>query len=197
MDLKHELNERISRKALLQHPFYQAWEAGELPVDALRTYAREYGAFIRNMPVGWETLNDDETADEERQHAALWEDFAAGLNTQIGMAELPGTAALVAASGKLFAKRATALGALYAFEAQQPATAKSKLDGLRKHYSLPASAEAYFEVHSANEHEAAKLLDQLSSLSPAEQAEALAACEQMSTALWAALTDIYDTHCSM
>jgi pyrroloquinoline-quinone synthase len=197
MNLKNQLGERIARKALLQHPFYQAWEAGELPVDALRSYAREYGAFIRNMPLGWETLGDSATANEERQHADLWQDFAEGLDTQIGAAELPGVAALVAASNKLFATRASALGALYAFEAQQPATAKSKLDGLRKHYSLPASAEPYFEVHATNEHEATKLLDQIAALSPAQQGEALAACEQMSAALWDALTDIYDTHCKM
>lgn len=197
MELKNELNQRIAPKALLQHPFYQAWEAGELPLDALRSYAREYGAFIRNMPIGWETLGDSETADEERQHTALWQDFAEGLDTEIGAAELPGVATLVAASNKLFATRAGALGALYAFEAQQPATAKSKLDGLRKHYSLPASAEPYFEVHAANEHEAAKLLDQIAGLSAREQGEALTACEQMSAALWNALTDIYDTHCKM
>ncbi len=197
MELKSELNQRIAPKALLQHPFYRAWEAGELPVDALRSYAREYGAFIRNMPLGWEMLGDSETANEERQHVDLWEDFAEGLDTEIGAAELPGVAALVAASSKLFAKRASALGALYAFEAQQPATAKSKLDGLRKHYSLPAGAELYFEAHAANQHEAAKLLDQIAALSPAQQGEALAACEQMSAALWDALTDIYNTHCKM
>ncbi len=197
MELKSELSQRIAPKALLQHPFYKAWEAGELPLAALRSYAREYGAFIRNMPVGWETLNDTETANEERQHASLWQDFAEGLDTQIGAAELPGVAALVAASTKLFAKRASALGALYAFGAQQPATAKSKLDGLRKYYSLPVSAEHYFEAHSANEHEAAKLLAQIAALSPAQQGEALAACEQMSAALWDALTDIYKTHCKM
>lgn len=58
MNLQTQLNDRIGGKALLKHPFYQAWESGELPVDALRTYAREYGAFIATMPQGWETLND-------------------------------------------------------------------------------------------------------------------------------------------
>jgi pyrroloquinoline-quinone synthase len=197
MDLKNKLNERISKSALLKHPFYQAWEKGELPVDALRTYAREYGAFIRLMPAGWETLNDTETANEEREHTALWEDFAAGLNTQIAQAELPAAVALVEKSGKLFASPATALGALYAFEAQQPETAKTKLAGLRKHYGLPISAEPYFEQHSANEHEAGKLLESISALSSEDQAIALEACEQMSVALWNALTDIYDTHVKM
>lgn len=197
MNIKNELNEKLEKKSLLTHAFYKAWESGELPVDALRTYAREYGAFIRNMPQGWETLNDSATAEEEREHTALWQQFAVGLETEIGDAELPGTAALVEMSKHLFATRASALGALYAFEAQQPATAASKLAGLRKHYSLPASVEPYFETHAANQHEAEKLLSDIAGLQPAEQAEAVAACEQMSTALWDALTDIYNTHCAM
>jgi pyrroloquinoline-quinone synthase len=197
MNIEKQLNERIERKALLSHPFYQAWESGELPVDALKTYAREYGAFIETLPMGWETLADAETAAEEREHAEMWGSFAAGLQTQVAAAELPAVSELVATSGKLFASPAAALGALYAFEAQQPATAKSKLDGLRKHYSLPASVEPYFEVHSHNEHEAAKLLARISTLPAAEQVEALQACEQMSEALWNALSDIHNTHCEM
>ena len=195
MTLKTELNERRSRWALQNHPFYQAWESGTLPVDALRTYARQYGAFIRLLPHGWQTLNDAETAEEERQHAALWQDFAKGLNTEINQAELPAVAALVENSAKLFARPETALGALYAFEVQQPDTAKTKLDGLRKHYQLPRSVEHYFEAHTNNQHEAAKLLLRISELAPEQQAAALSACEQMSEALWNALTDIYDTHC--
>lgn len=197
MELKAQLNERIEKHALLKHPFYQAWEAGQLPVDALRSYAREYGAFIATMPKGWETLNDAETAAEEREHAELWQHFADGLQTRIGVAELPAVASLVETSAALFAQPETALGALYAFEAQQPATAKSKLTGLRAHYSLPASVEPYFEVHSANEHEAAKLLAAMGGLNAKQQATALEACEQMSAALWDALTDIYNKHCSM
>lgn len=197
MNIEQQLNERIERKALLSHPFYQAWESGELPVDALKTYAREYGAFIETLPAGWATLADAETAAEEREHAAMWGSFAAGLDTQVAPAQLPAVAELVATSGKLFASPAAALGALYAFEAQQPATAKSKLDGLRKHYSLPATVEPYFEVHSHNEHEAEKLLGRIAALPAEQQAEALQACEQMSEALWSALTDIYDTHCKM
>jgi len=195
MTLKTELNERRSRWALLNHPFYQAWESGKLPVDALRTYARQYGAFIRLLPDGWQTLNDAETAEEERQHAALWQDFAEGLSTEINQAELPAVAALVENSAKLFARPETALGALYAFEVQQPDTAKTKLDGLRKHYQLPRSVEPYFEAHTNNQREAAKLLVRISELAPEQQAAALSACEQMSEALWNALTDIYDTHC--
>ena len=197
MDLKNKLDQQISKWALLNHPFYKAWEMGELPVDALRTYAREYGAFIRLMPNGWETLNDAETASEEREHAELWQDFAAGLDTQIANAELPAVQQLVSGSSRLFADKETAMGALYAFEAQQPATATSKLAGLRKHYSLPATVEPYFEQHSANEHEAAKLLAGMETLSAEEQERAIEACGEMSEALWNALSDIYDAHVKM
>lgn len=197
MNLQTQLNERIGGKALLKHPFYQAWESGELPVEALRTYAREYGAFIASMPQGWETLKDADTADEEREHAELWQHFAAGLQTEIGAAELPAVGRLVNTAEALFASPETALGALYAFETQQPATAKSKLDGLRKHYNLPASVEPYFEAHSNNEHEAAKLLAAIGGLTVEQQAVALDACKQMSAALWDALSDIYNKHCTM
>lgn len=195
MDLKKELDLRIQPWALLRHPFYQAWESGTLPIEALKTYAREYGAFIGQLPSGWSLLLDEGTAQEEREHAALWNEFAVSLETNIGEPELPAINALVTKANGLFSRLETALGALYAFEIQQPETAKSKLDGLRKHYNLPGLAEAYFEVHSANHHEAAKLLSQIAMLHPSDRQSALSACEEMSESLWNALTDIYEKHC--
>jgi pyrroloquinoline-quinone synthase len=195
MNLKNELDMRVQRWALLRHPFYQAWESGKLPVEALRTYAREYGSFIGQLPAGWSLLLDEGTAQEEKEHAALWDQFAVGLETSVDQPELPAVSGLVSKAGMLFSRLETALGALYAFEVQQPETAKTKLDGLRKHYSLPTLAEAYFEVHMSNQHEAAKLLSQIAMLHPSDRAAALDACEQMSEALWNALTDIYDIHC--
>jgi pyrroloquinoline quinone (PQQ) biosynthesis protein C len=84
---------------------------------------------------------------------------------------------------------------MYAFEAQQPATAKSKLDGLKEHYSLPVEAEPYFEVHSANWHESEKILSAVEQLSGEEQAQVKQACENMAKALWNALTGIHEETC--
>jgi pyrroloquinoline-quinone synthase len=197
MYVKNQLDTRVEKWALLKHPFYKAWEAGELPQKALQAYASEYGAFIASMPSGWETLNDSETAEEEREHIVLWQDFASGLDTKIDKAQLPAIKELVASAENLFSQEPTALGALYAFEVQQPETAKSKLEGLKAHYDLPASVEPYFEEHSHNEHEAEKLLGRINELSEDDKKIAFQACEQMSSALWDALTDIYDTHCKM
>lgn len=196
MDFKQALDSKISDYNLLNHPFYQAWSAGELPVEALRSYAREYGAFISMMPEGWETLNDTEIAAEETEHIDLWADFAAGLDTTVTEAHIPQVKALMETADELFSEPATALGALYAFEAQQPATAQSKLTGLKAFYQLPKSVEPYFETHSHNEHEAEKLLEYIGALPSDSYATVVQACEKMSAALWDALTGIHDAECA-
>lgn len=196
MDFKQVLDSKISNYDLLNHPFYRAWSAGELPVEALKCYAREYGAFISTLPIGWETLNDPETVEEETEHIEMWADFADGLNTMVSEAQIPQVKTLLKTAEKLFSESETALGALYAFEAQQPETAKSKLTGLKEFYQLPKKVEPYFETHSHNEHEAEKILERIGEL-PSDSQEIVAqACEQMSSALWDALTGIHDAECA-
>ena len=196
MDFKQALNSKIADHNLLNHPFYQAWSTGELPRNALRSYAREYGAFISTVPDGWEAVGDAETAAEEIEHIDLWTDFATGLDTTISEAEIPQVKTLVDTANELFSERATALGALYAFEAQQPATAQSKLAGLKAFYQLPETVEPYFETHSHNDHEAEMLLARIAELPTESHATVIHACEQMSLALWHALTGIYDAECA-
>ena len=193
MYFKQSLDRTITNWNLLKHSFYQAWSDGTLPQEGLRTYAREYGAFIALIPDGWQTLADEEIAQEERDHLELWEAFAQGLETSVGEAQIPQVKNLLATAQALFANPVTALGALYAFEAQQPDTAKSKLEGLKAFYNLSQTVEPYFEIHSDNAHEVEKLLEQMNALSPEDLKCALDACEQMSIALWDALTGICET----
>lgn len=195
MDFKQSLDNKISKYNLLDHPFYQAWSTGDLPVEGLKCYAREYGAFITTLPKGWETLNDSETVEEETEHIEMWEDFADGLNTHISNAQIPEVISLLDTAETLFSQPESALGALYAFEAQQPETAKSKLAGLKEFYQLPEKVEPYFETHSHNEHEAEKLLNRISELPAESHKEVVDACEQMSSALWHALTGIHNAEC--
>jgi len=193
--MKEQLDRILEKWNLLKHPFYQAWSAGALPVEALKVYAQEYGTFIETLPKGWLTLHDEETAQEENEHAAMWRDFAEGLNTFSGVPEITETVNLMKTTEKLFADPVTALGALYAFEAQQPKTARSKLQGLRAWYNVGEKAEKYFEVHSANWHESEKLLRHISALPQEDQAKVLEACTQMSEALWNGLTGVQSETC--
>jgi pyrroloquinoline-quinone synthase len=194
MNLHQHLTSILERWNLLRHPFYKAWSAGELPKAALGTYAREYGHFIARLPEGWQTLNDADTAQEEQEHVELWEAFAEALDAKLGEAQIPEVRTLSDTARALFSQTATAAGALYAFEVQQPATAQSKLEGLKAFYHPPAKAETYFEVHSRNQHEAEKLLARMEGFAAEEQAESVRACEVMSQALWDALSGIFDDH---
>jgi len=186
----------IAKRDLLAHPFYQAWSAGTLPMAALRDYAGEYGAFIATIADGWQTAGHDAIAAIEVGHARVWsETFAKTLGTDVGTPVVSEVAALVAASTELFADRATALGALYAFEAQQPATARSKRAGLVAHYpELPRTAGLYFAIHEDDDEEPAMLAADMDALSPADAERAVVACDRMTQALWDALSGVYAPH---
>ncbi len=195
MNIKEPLDQILKEWDLLKHPFYQAWSAGTLPVEALQVYAREYGELISALPLGWETLKDEETAEEERQHIELWNNFRLALGEGAEKGPIPQAIGLAETARRLFSSSASALGALYAFEAQQPATASSKLKGLQMHYQLPEEVQPYFETHSSNWHESEKLLGWMETLSAEEQVTARAACEEMAQALWNALTGIHEATC--
>lgn len=48
--LVKRLNEIIEERSLLKHPYYQAWQAGELTLDDLREYATQYYSFESAFP---------------------------------------------------------------------------------------------------------------------------------------------------
>lgn len=196
MDQKHELALIVENWNLLKHPFYEAWTSGTLTLESLQIYAREYGAFIETLPLGWRSLKDEETAGEEIEHADLWKTFTDEIGGTKTDPQFTETVALVITAELLFSQPATALGALYAFEVQQPATAASKLDGLNKWYDISAAGNNYFELHSTNWHESQKILTQINALPGDEQKSALKACSIMSEALWNGLTGIHKRTCA-
>lgn len=190
MELKQTFDAAVNKWNLLVNPFYQAWSAGTLPIAALQTYASEYGNFIALLPLAWQTLGDTETADEESEHDQLWQQFTESVHAQRGHVFLAESKQLITTAQTLFAEVPTAMGALYAFEVQQPETASSKLVGLRTHYCDLGASETYFEVHTRNAHESKKLLHMISNLSEDDQHSALVACEVMSRSLWNTLSAI-------
>ncbi|MGO8969038.1 MAG: hypothetical protein ACLQDQ_05655 [Myxococcaceae bacterium] len=187
------MREAISRYDLLRHPFYQAWSAGTLTVAALAIYAREYGAFIDVLEWGWNALDEPEGAAIERHHVDLWKGFARALGTTVlDVAALGAGKSLLEEATRSFTTPPEAAGALYAFEAQQPSTARSKLKGLDTYYrSLPAGVRPYFEAHACETGEEALLQRKLARMTEAEQERATAACSRMAKALWDALTSIH------
>lgn len=189
IDRMHAILEEWS---LLKHPFYQAWSDGTLPGHALKLYSREYASFIGTVAQGWEACGDSEIAEEERDHYELWNQFATSLGNSETGAQLPAVQSLVSACDKAYGDYATALGALYAFEYQQPATSASKLEGLRTHYRDLNADEVYFEVHVDDLEEPALLREKMSELSDEELQQALDSCETVAKELWNALSGIME-----
>jgi pyrroloquinoline-quinone synthase len=190
--LTERLADVISRYDLLQHPFYVAWSEGTLPVEALKSYASEYGNFIGRVGAGWRAFGEETIAVEEDEHAVLWGEFAQALGTQVQAPKVAEVTHLTNTVDGYFADPVTARGALYAFEAQQPFTSASKLEGLDTHYTaLGAEVRPYFEIHVNDTAEPALILEQLNTLSEGEQDRAVAACEDTCKALYDALSGIY------
>ena len=182
-----ELDAIVALYDLNTHPFYRAWREGTLPRATLAHYADEYAPFIRSIERGWATLGDTAHAAEEREHAALWDDFRAALATG-GQPSCAEARALEDECLRSFADRADAIGALYAFEAQQPATAQSKLAGLRAHYGMNDEQTAYFRLHASDYGERDMLRERLAA--ETDEARVTAACERVCRAMWSALDGI-------
>lgn len=192
-NLEQRLSEILNKWSLLEHPFYRAWTMGELPEQHLKLYASEYAGFIGMVAKGWEACGDHEIAAEEVEHYDLWKVFAKSLGNSDVNTTINEVNTLVEACEKNYENYSTALGALYAFERQQPATAQSKLEGLQTHYQGLNADETYFKIHVDDEEEPALLLKNMEALSISEQDQAVEACEEVAMKLYNALTGIMET----
>ncbi|RME05007.1 MAG: CADD family putative folate metabolism protein [Planctomycetota bacterium] len=163
------LEERIGNYSLLEHRFYQAWSEGKLSLFALREYSKQYYAHVLAFPtylsathancekLSVRQLILENLIEEERgasNHPRLWRQFALGLGVserELDEAEwLSTTRESVERLRQLTRQRPYTRGvaALYAFEAQVPEVAKTKREGLARHYGIEdAETVAYFSVH--------------------------------------------------
>jgi pyrroloquinoline-quinone synthase len=189
-----ELNAIVRQFDLNEHPFYTEWRAGTLPIERLAEYADEWAPFIAVVDQGWERIGYPDYAAEERQHDELWSRFRAALYAT-GEMHLPQSRTLLAVGENSFASVPESLGALYSFEVQQPATASSKLAGLREHYAgtVEADAQQYFVEHAVETNEPAMLAERIEGLSDGDFARAKTACAIFSAAAWGALDGVYYT----
>lgn len=203
----------LAERAMLTHPFYQAWEEGALTRDALRAYAKQYfhhvEAFPRAVsavhancptPAGRkllaENLAEEEGVGEGKDdHAALWMGFAESLGAdeaEVRAEELnPETRTLIETFRKLSRRSyASGLAALYAYENQLPGVAKTKIKGLVERYDLDEPrALKFFQVHELADIEHADVCRELlDSLPEQERAEAHAAACELADALRLFLT---------
>jgi pyrroloquinoline-quinone synthase len=211
-----DLDARIARYDLLQHAFYQAWSRGELTRDDLREYASEYWHHVSAFPaylsalhselpdgklrrVVLSNLADEEGLEDGTPHSDLWMDFARGMGadeSEVRSRELaPETRAMLGHFREAMRLTpAAALAALYAYESRVPAIAKTKAEGLERHYSADAQTRRYFTVHTtADVFHARVWRDALAAelaARPEDTEAALAAAEDAARTVWETLDGI-------
>jgi pyrroloquinoline-quinone synthase len=209
------IDSKVAERAMLKHPFYQAWTEGRLPLDTLRAYARQYYHHVEAFPRAVsavhsacpdregrrmlaENLAEEEGIDAGKQdHATLWLMFACGLGEQEAAVHsqqlTPETQGLIDTFRKLSRQSyAAGLGALYAYESQFPGVASAKIEGLVDRYGI-ADEETlrFFRVHeSADVEHSTVCRDLLDRLPEADKAEAVAAGEELAGALWNFLSGV-------
>ncbi len=170
-----QLEASIAKYDLLCHPFYRAWEAGELTRDDLREYARQYYHHVQAFPCYLAELAlrledgdlrravlanmcDEKGAaggygKDAVPHSELWLDFAEGMGARRDMRwHLPVTE--VRELMRYFhgvASEGTpeeALAAFYVYESQVPRIAQQKERGLREMYGADDKTCGYFALHA-------------------------------------------------
>jgi pyrroloquinoline-quinone synthase len=132
----NELNNRLDQLHLLNHPFYVAWERGELTQEILQDYAEQYYQHIKAFPryisathsmcediekrkILLDNLSDEENLNKD--HPMLWKQFALAAGADESSLDLVKqeyfTSDLIENFFRLSrSSYAEGLGALYAYE---------------------------------------------------------------------------------
>jgi pyrroloquinoline-quinone synthase len=215
MTVSASIDTKVAERAMLKHPFYQAWTEGRLPLETLRAYARQYFHHVEAFPQAVSAVHSacpgregrrmlaENLAEEEgieagkQDHATLWLMFACGLGESedgVRTQELnPETQALIDTFRKLSRQSyAAGLGALYAYESQFPGVASAKIEGLVERYGIEEEETLrFFRVHeSADVEHSAVCRELLDRLPEGQKAEAVAAGEELAGALWNFLSGV-------
>jgi len=214
--LLEKIDAAIAEKNLLKHPFYQDWQMGKLSREALQLYAAQYYRHVEAFPKHLRVLAArtegpirdiilENLAEEENPsmpHPKLWRDFASTLGVSeddiTSCPALPGTQAVVETFREIVGDRpvAEAVAALYAYEAQVPEIATTKIDGLQKFYGVESpKGLAYFAVHEqADKAHRAAWRAWLEEHAQGDETEILETTNRALDALWGALDAVHCTH---
>jgi len=215
MTVSAAIDSKVAGRAMLEHPFYQAWTEGRLPLDTLRAYARQYFHHVEAFPRAVsavhsgcddrdgrrmlaENLAEEEGVESGKQdHATLWLMFASGLGESEEAVRAQGlnpeTRALIDTFRRLSRRSyASGLGALYAYESQFPAVAKAKIEGLNDRYGIDDEPTLrFFRVHETADVEHGAVCRALLDRLPEDQRdEAISAGEELAGALWDFLSGV-------
>ncbi len=154
----------IASRSLLKHPFYVKWSKGELTLEDLQVYAKEYFHLVQHIPGIVQRVYDrvqdpmlrtriERNIREETEHVALWKRFARslGINESEIVGYVPSQKVQDAVKAlEAVAERTTdeGISAIYALECELAQIAQTKKEGLTAFYNLTSEdAHIYFDEH--------------------------------------------------
>ena len=211
-----ELNQKLDKYHLLNHPFYKSWNEGKLTREIIKDYAEQYYQHVKAFPryisathslcediekrkILLENLNDEENS--EADHPKLWKNFALAMGADAeGMEKIKADQFTKDMIDNFFKNSrstyAEGLASLYTYERQIPEIAETKIQGLKKFYGVNSKdGLQFFEAHKSadviHRAECEKLLD---GLSKEEQEKAEKASLLTARYLWNFLSGMTTKH---
>ncbi len=164
------IEQAVQANTLLNHPFYLRWSKGELTMNELKVYAKEYFALaaaipgivqmiLDHLPAGQAHMKSfiEGNMAEEQEHAELWRRFTYSLG--VTKEELDSYEPSVTTKGAIQSLLDAAAKSfedgvitMYAFECELAKIAQTKKEGLIAFYNLTShDAHVYFDEHIKEE----------------------------------------------
>ena len=176
-----ELNQKLDKYHLLNHPFYKSWNEGKLTREIIKDYAEQYYQHVKAFPryisathslcedIEKRKILDEENRDAD--HPKLWKNFALAMDADAQEIEKVKPYQFTQDMIDNFFKNgrstyAEGLASLYTYERQIPEIAETKIQGLKKFYGVNSvEGLEFFETHKKadvyHREECEKLLDRL------------------------------------
>ena len=181
-----ELNKKLDKYHLLNHPFYKSWNEGKLTREIIKDYAEQYYQHVKAFPryisathsicediekrkILLENLQDEENPNAD--HPKLWKNFALAMGADKDKIEDVKREWFTNDMIENFFHQARksyaeGLASLYTYERQIPEIAETKIRGLKNFYGVTSKEGLeFFEAHKAadviHRKECEKLLDAL------------------------------------
>ena len=211
-----QLNKKLNKYHLLNHPFYKSWNDGKLTREIIKDYAEQYYQHVKAFPryisathsicediekrkILLENLQDEENPNAD--HPKLWKNFALAMgadekNIEDVKREWFTNDMIENFFYQARKSYAEGLASLYTYERQIPEIAETKIRGLKKFYGVTSKEGLeFFEAHKAadviHRKECEKLLD---SLTEEEKAKAEQASMLTARYLWNFLSGMSSKH---
>ena len=211
-----QLNKKLDKYHLLNHPFYKSWNDGKLTREIIKDYAEQYYQHVKAFPryisathsicediekrkILLENLQDEENPNAD--HPKLWKNFALAMgadekNIEDVKREWFTNDMIENFFYQARKSYAEGLASLYTYERQIPEIAETKIRGLKKFYGVTSKVGLeFFEAHKAadviHRKECEKLLD---SLTEEEKAKAEQASMLTARYLWNFLSGMSSKH---